>query len=99
MKTFLFHHDEPWMKKNGQENFNILVGCHDGAETFKLVSTFILSKISPIIPKKMFEYREMIYSEICQGPILRKKIPLSVSLRISNSSSNQSIFKGTSADI
>ena len=90
------------MKKNGQENFNVLVGCHDGAETFKLVSTFILSKISPIMQKKMFEYREMmvcVYSEICQGPILRKKIPLSVSLRISDSSSNQSIFKGTSADI
>ena len=48
----MFHHDEPRMKKNGQENFDVLVGCHDGAETFKLVSIFILSKISPIMQKK-----------------------------------------------
>ena len=48
-KTLLFHHEEPWMKKNAEEDFDVPMGCHDGAEIYKLVGKFILNKISPIM--------------------------------------------------
>ena len=28
----LFHHEEPWMKKNGEEHFDVPIGCRDGGE-------------------------------------------------------------------
>ena len=31
-KTLLFHHEQPWMKKNEEEEFDVQIGCHDGAE-------------------------------------------------------------------
>ena len=48
-KTLLFHREEPWMKKNAKEDFDIPMGCHDGAEICELAGTFILNKISPIM--------------------------------------------------
>ena len=51
-KTLLFHHEEPWMKKNEEEDFDVPMGCHDGAEIFELVGTFILNKISPIMQEQ-----------------------------------------------
>ena len=48
-KTLLFHHEEPWIKKNGEEDFDVPMGYCDGAEICELVGTFILNKISPII--------------------------------------------------
>ena len=51
-KMLLFHHEEPWMKKNGEEDFDVPIGCHDGAEICELVSTFILNKITPIMQEQ-----------------------------------------------
>ena len=51
-KTLLFHHEEPWMKKNGEEDFVVLMGCHDGAEICELAGTFILNKITPIMQEQ-----------------------------------------------
>ena len=51
-KTLLFHHEEPWMKKNEEEDFDVPMGCHDGAEIFELVGTYILNKISPIMQEQ-----------------------------------------------
>ena len=31
-KTLLFHHEEPWVKKNREEDFEVSMGCHDGGE-------------------------------------------------------------------
>ena len=51
-KTLLFHHEEPWMKKNREEDFDVPMGCHDGAEICKLVGKLILNKISPVIQEQ-----------------------------------------------
>ena len=51
-KTLQFHHEEPWMKKNREEDFDVPVGCHDGAEICELVGTFILNKITPIMQER-----------------------------------------------
>ena len=50
-KMLFFHHEQPWMKKNG-EDFDIPMGCHDGAEVCELVVTFILNKISSIMQEQ-----------------------------------------------
>ena len=40
------------MKKNGEEDFDVPMGCHDGAEICELVGTLTLNKISPIIQEQ-----------------------------------------------
>ena len=52
-KTLLFHHGEPWIKKNGEEDFDVPMGCHDGAEICELVDLFILNKISPLYKNRI----------------------------------------------
>ena len=76
-KTLLFHHEEPWMK-NGGEDFDVPMGCHDGAEVCKLVSTFILNKISPIMQEQnnVGLYKDDglgIFRNLSQPNIERKK--------------------------
>ena len=51
-KTPLFHHEQPWMKKNEEEEFDVQIGCHDGAEIWEVIGTFILNKISPIMQEQ-----------------------------------------------
>ena len=51
-KTLLFHHEKPWMKKNGEEDFDVPMEYHDGGEICELVGTFILNKISPIMQEQ-----------------------------------------------
>ena len=46
-KTF-FHHEEPWKKKNGEENFDVPMEFHNGAEICERVGTIILTKTSLI---------------------------------------------------
>ena len=47
-KTLLFHHEETWMKNKGEKDFDVPMGCHDGAEICELLGTFILNIINPI---------------------------------------------------
>jgi hypothetical protein len=48
-KTVLFENDEPWLKKSGEQDFDVPMGCYDGAEVCELVGSFILNKLSRII--------------------------------------------------
>ena len=41
----LFHENTPWVKKEGNEDFDIPMGCFDGAEVCKLVGTYILNHL------------------------------------------------------
>ena len=51
-KTLLFHYEKPWMKKNGEEDFDVPMRCHEGAEICELVGTFILNKINFIMQEQ-----------------------------------------------
>ena len=51
-KTLLLHHEEPWMKKNEEDDFDVPMGCHDGVEIYEVVGTFILKKISPTMQEQ-----------------------------------------------
>ena len=50
-ETLLFQNSEPWVKKLGNENFDVPMGCYDGAELYKLVDSFILNKLTFIVNK------------------------------------------------
>ena len=50
-KTLLFHNNKPWEMKSGDPDFDLPMGCYDGAEICELVGIFILNKLSNIIDK------------------------------------------------
>ena len=41
-RTLLFNNKEPCLRKSGNEEFDISMGCFDGAEVSKLVAVYIL---------------------------------------------------------
>ena len=51
IKTLLFQNSEPWVKKLGNENFDVPMGCYNGSEVWELVGSFILNKLTPIVNK------------------------------------------------
>ena len=41
----MFNEKIPWVKKDGSEDFDVPMGCFDGAEVCELVGTFILNRL------------------------------------------------------
>ena len=53
-KTLLFHNKQPWVKKFGTEDFDVPMGCFDGAEISELVGSFIIYQLNKIgLDKKL----------------------------------------------
>ena len=50
-KIFLFQNSKPWMKKDGNQDFDIPMGCYDGAEICELADSFILSQLGSVMDK------------------------------------------------
>ena len=50
-KILLFQNSEPWVKKYGKEDFDVPMGCYDGAEVCELVRSFILNQQGSIMDK------------------------------------------------
>ena len=44
-KSLIFHENEPWVRKEGNEDFDVTIGNNDGAEISELVGLFMLSKL------------------------------------------------------
>ena len=58
-KSFLFWQDSTCVKKEADEDFEISMGCYDGAETGELVGIYIQNKLCKLINKKDFRvYRD-----------------------------------------
>lgn len=51
-KTLLFHDEEPWTKRNNNNNFDVPMGSYDGAEVCELIGAFMLNELSGICDKK-----------------------------------------------
>ena len=51
-KTLLLNDNKPRVKKSGNKDFDVPMGCFDGAEVSEIAGTYILSKISIEINKK-----------------------------------------------
>ena len=47
-KTLLFHGSEPFIKREGNENFSVPMGCFDEAEVCELVGIYILSQLNTV---------------------------------------------------
>ena len=76
-KTLLFNNNEPWVKKTGEENFDVPMGFYDGAEVCELVGTYILKKFKNVTNKEDIGlYRDDglgIFQNIPKTEIERKK--------------------------
>ena len=51
-KTLLFHDDTQWIKRSGNEEFDVPMGSYDGAEVCKLVGCFLLNKLGHVMDKR-----------------------------------------------
>ena len=50
-KTLLFHEGIPWVKRSGNEDFDVPMGSFDGAEVWELLGAFLLNYLSHVIDK------------------------------------------------
>ena len=48
----LFNNKEPWLKKSGKEEFDVPMGCFDGAEVCELVGVYILHLLKTVMRKE-----------------------------------------------
>ena len=51
-KTLLFLEKEPWTKKVGDQDFDVPMGCYEGAEVCQLVGSYILNKLEKFLNKE-----------------------------------------------
>ena len=74
-KSVLFIKDRTWVKKSGNELFDVTMGRFDGAETCKLVSLYLLNILSKLLGNDNVRlYRDDGLAEIknISGPALSK---------------------------
>ena len=48
-KSLIFSKDQTWVKKSGNELFEVTMGSFDGAEICKLVALYLLNKLSKLL--------------------------------------------------
>ena len=53
-KALLFWNQSTWVKQYGDEDFDIPIGCYDGAKICQLVGIYIQSKLCKVMNKKDF---------------------------------------------
>ena len=51
-KTLLFNNEIPWVKKEGNENFDVSMGCYDGSEVCEIVGSYLLNLLCEILDKE-----------------------------------------------
>ena len=61
-QTLLVTNKDPWLKKSGNEEFDVPMGCFDGAEVCELVGVYILH----LYIKNCYEKRRSIRRSITQ---------------------------------
>ena len=75
-KTLLFNEKKPWVKRCGDEDFDVPMGCYDGAEVCELVGSYLLKKVSSIVDKKSIGlYRDdgLAILQNLSGPQIEQK--------------------------
>ena len=51
-RTLLFNNKEPWLKNSGNEEFDVNMGCFDGAEVCELIGVYILHLLKTVMRKE-----------------------------------------------
>ena len=75
-KTLLFNDSKPWLKRFGNKDFGVLMGCFDAAEVCELVGSFILAKLCDVLQRENVElYRDdgLAIAKQMPGPELERK--------------------------
>ena len=49
--TLLFNKNQPWVKKSGNEEFGVPMGCFGGAELCGIIGIYILTKLQSVLQK------------------------------------------------
>ena len=62
-KILLFQNTEPWVKKSGTEDFDVLMECYDGAEVCQLVGSYMLNQLKHDANKESIG----LYQDDCLG--------------------------------
>ena len=58
-KSLLYHNNEPWIKKDGNGEFDVTMGSYDGGKVCEVVGLFMLDIISKKYLKENIElYRD-----------------------------------------
>ena len=50
--TILFSNGEPWVRKDGDKNFDVIMDYYDRAEICELIGTYLLNQINNVISKE-----------------------------------------------
>ena len=76
-KTLLFSDGETWVKKDDEDDFDVPMGCYNGAEVCKVVGTYLLNQLQAVIAKEnMVIYRDdglSIFKNMSEPEVERKK--------------------------
>ena len=51
-RTLLFNNKEPWLKNSGNEEFDVPMGCFDGAEVCEVIGVYILHLLKTVMRKE-----------------------------------------------
>ena len=51
-KTLLFNDSKPWLKKFANKDFDVPMGCFDGAEVCELVVSLIITKLCDVLQRE-----------------------------------------------
>ena len=97
-KTLLFWQDSTWVKKEGDEDFNIPMGCYDGAEICELVGIYIQNKLCNLSDQTYEPYRKLnkepvyINKQSNHPPNITADIPKAITKRLTSKSCNKNVF-------
>ena len=73
----LFSDGEPWVEKDDEDDFDIPMGCYNGAELCELVGTYLLNQLKVVVAKEnMGLYRDDglgIFKNMSGPEVERKK--------------------------
>ena len=64
-------------EKVGNEDFDVPIGCFDGAEFFELVGSFVLTKLCDVLQKEnvgLYRDDDLAIVKQMPGPELERKI-------------------------
>ena len=59
-RTLLFNNGEPWVKKVGNEEFDVAMGCFDRVEICELVGIYSLHQLKNVMRKENAGLYEMM---------------------------------------
>ena len=75
-KTLFFNEKKPWLKRCGDEDFDVPMGFYDGAEVCELVGSYLLIKVLNIVDKKsivIYRNDRLAILQNLSGPQIERK--------------------------